>query len=314
MRRQRGRAARPRGVEVADVDRARLHQVAAAAGARTRSGRRRPGCRRARARRACRGGRSCQRHGSSNQRMSRSSTRRAEVERLARACSPGSRRSSSTKSVARRLARGARRARRPRAGVAPPTLNLQPREAQLAPLRDLVARSPPSAAVVAADRCRSGRVAVAAPEPPERLAERLADRVPDRRGRRRAARRGRCRRSRRMSKVTRAARAASSARPRTRPRRSAAASISSRTTATISASAASSSPAYASPTMPSRVWTRVITVAPVRHAVVAAREHAGERYAKGHDLDPLDREGIQARLADHAPRGLLEAHRTAAPR
>ena len=53
---------------------------------------------------------------------------------------------------------------------------------------------------------------------------------------------------------------------------------------------------------------------PLRHAVVAAREHAGERHAKGHDLDPLDREGIQARLADHAPRGLLEAHRTAAPR
>ena len=72
----------PRRIEVADVDRALLHQVAAAVSASTRSARRRPGCRRVPEPRACRAGRSTRCTVPRTTGCSSSATRDAQVECL----------------------------------------------------------------------------------------------------------------------------------------------------------------------------------------------------------------------------------------
>jgi hypothetical protein len=109
----------------------------------------------------------CQRQGSSKKCRSQSATRRAK------------RVGGEHEVRARGLARLAE-ARGVGLGGEPADLELHAGERALAQHRDLLGDAE-RAVVVAADRDHRERVAVAAPQPPQRLAERLADRVPDRR-------------------------------------------------------------------------------------------------------------------------------------
>ena len=115
-------------------------------------------------------------HGSSNQYRSRSSTRRAK-----RTASAGRPRLVGVGAEDEVGPGGGARGPEPRRvllGREPPDLELHAGQALLAELRNLGRDILPP--VVAADRDHRQGVAVAAPEPVERLAERLADRVPDR--------------------------------------------------------------------------------------------------------------------------------------
>ena len=248
-------AAGPRRVEVAEVDRALDHQVAAAAGREL----------------------ALPRADAHAARVADIAHRTAvvrpdarllepvevevgdaarELDRLAPASTPGWRRRRG-RSRSPAASRAVRNRAASSSGVRPPTLNFMPGEPLLAEPRHL--RGDVLVAVVAADRdhrerCRGSRPRAgrAAGRAPCRLRPRGRRRC--RRSRRaRAAGRGGCRRSR-------AGRAPSSRSMRKPSSPISRGAISSRTISSISSSPASSSPAYASPTIPSSVWIRVTIV------------------------------------------------------
>ena len=117
------------------------------------------------------------RHGSSNQR-GRSPRRAGTVARAWRRCSPGWRRRQH-EVRRRRRSRATRNRAASSSGVSPPTLNFS-RRGPSRGSRAISSAISRATVVVAADGDHRHAVAVAAPEPPQRLAERLADRVPDR--------------------------------------------------------------------------------------------------------------------------------------
>ncbi len=243
--------------------------------------------------------------------MSRSSTQAAQLERLVRLI-PLVRVDHQHEARLPPPSRAARTRSASSTGPAPPTLNLQPASPGVAIALHLAGDLGERLPVVAADRDHLDAPPEPAPEPPQRLAERLADGVPDRR----------------VDAGT-----GDEAEPPV------AQDVERRGPGELPAALDLERVLADQPRLDlvpddrEDLVERCILVAGVRladdalarvdardhrgalrHAVVAAREHAGERHAKRHDLDALDRERIQARLADHAPRGLLEAHRTAAPR
>ena len=122
----------------------------------------------------------CQRHGSSNQRRSQVRDEAREASRPARAVQPWL--ASTVRHEVRRPPPRAPRAnaRRVLLGRRAADLELAARRARAPAGRSTSSAIAPAAVVVAADGDHRQRLAVAAPQAPQRLAERLADRVPDR--------------------------------------------------------------------------------------------------------------------------------------